>query len=269
MKRYSIVHPLVLSFFSKDLYEDVARNWKGTGFLYLFMLLTICWIPTMTKMAAGFSKFVAKEAPRYLDQVPDITIKDGKVSINEPMPYFIKDPDSGDTFVILDTTGQTTSLEGSKAFLLLTKTKLTVKQNARETRAYDLSGIKNFTLTKERLHDWLDIGRKLLVSVLFPICVLGSYVYRIVQALIYAAIGLIFASSLKAALDYLALLRLSVIAVTPAVILDTLLNLAGKHVPAWGFICLLIAMGYLFLGVKASAATAQPPPTPSPAPPTA
>jgi hypothetical protein len=257
MKRYSIVHPFVLSFFSKRLFQDVARNWRGAGFLYLLLLLAICWIPNTIKAIMSFSHFAAEEAPRFLDQVPNITITNGEVSISEPMPYTIKDPDSGAVIAILDTTGAMPDLEGSEAHVLLTKTKLIFKKNAAETRVYDLSPIASFTLTKERLYGWFDIARKCLGFAFFPICVLGSLVYRIVQALIYAAIGLIFASLLKVRLSYASLLRLSVVAVTPVVILDTLLDLAGQHIPVWGLICFLIAMGYLFFGVKASA-EAQP-----------
>jgi hypothetical protein len=255
MKRFSIVHPFVFSFFSRDLYRDFARNRSGAGFLYLLLLLAICWIPDTIKTAASFSHFTATVAPGFINQVPNITITDGEVSISEPMPYSIKDPDSGAVIAILDTTGAITELEDSGTPVLLTKTKLIFRKSASETRVYDLSPIKSFTLTKERLHGWLHIARKCLMIAFFPICVLGSFVYRIVQALIYAAIGLIFASLLKVRLGYASLLRLSVVAVTPAVILDTLRDLTGYRIPAWGLICFLIAMGYLFFGVKASAET--------------
>jgi hypothetical protein len=29
MKKYSILHPLYLSFYSRDLYQDVRKNWNG------------------------------------------------------------------------------------------------------------------------------------------------------------------------------------------------------------------------------------------------
>jgi hypothetical protein len=184
------------------------------------------------------------------------------------MPYSIKNPDSGAVIAILDTTGVIPDLEDSEAHVLMTKTKLIFKKNSSETRVYDLSPITSFTLKKERLHGWLNIARKCLVFAFFPICVLGSFAYRILQALIYAAIGLIFASLLKVRLGYASLLRLSVVAVTPAVILDTLRDLTGHHIPAWGLICFLIAMGYLFFGIKAGAET-QPATQTDSAPPTA
>src|SRR2546426_3324312 len=44
MRRYGILHPLLLSFFSRSLYRDVGRTWKGIGFLYLLLLLALSWV---------------------------------------------------------------------------------------------------------------------------------------------------------------------------------------------------------------------------------
>ena len=261
MKRYSILHPFVLSFFSKDLYADVAHNWKGAAFLYLGLLLIVCWLPNAIKITSGVSK-LAKQAPQLLDQIPDITITNGEVSVNEPMPLSIKNPKTGETIGIIDTTGQTTSLANTGASFLLTKHSLILKDqpNSASVRIYDLSNVKEFSLTKDRMARWLSLAGTLLPVVVIPFVLIASYVYRLVQALIYAAIGLIFNSVLKAGLKYPALIRLSFIAVTPVVILDTIRDLAGIAIPFWTFICFLIAMAYLFFGVRVSRASQKTPP---------
>jgi hypothetical protein len=260
MKRYSIFHAFVLSFFSRDLYKDVAHHWRGVGFLYLLLLLTICWVPTCIKVGADFSKFANDEAPGVLEQVPNITIANGEVSISEPMPYTIKNPKTDETLAIIDTTGQTT-VESSNVPVLLTKTSLMIRRtNRSESRLYNLSGVQQFSLTKEWLYSWLGLAKTFLPIIVFPFMLLGSYVYRILQALLYAAIGLIFVSVLKAGLTYSALLRLSVIAVTPVLILDTIRSLTGPTIPFWWLICFLIAMGYLYFGVKSSTVQSAVPP---------
>jgi hypothetical protein len=253
MKRYSIVHPFLLSFFSKDLYSDVAHNWKGSAFLYLGLLLIVCWIPNAIKITMGVSKLSA-QAPQLLEQIPDITIAKGEVSVNAPMPLSIKNPKTGETIAIIDTTGQTTSLANTSAGFLLTKHSLILRDrpDSASERVYDLSTVKEFSLTKDRMARWVDLAGTLLPVVIIPVVLVGSYAYRLVQALIYAAIGLIFNSALKAGLKYPALIRLSFIAVTPVVILDTIRDLAGVAIPYWAFICLLIAMAYLFFGVRSS-----------------
>ncbi|MCI0404254.1 MAG: hypothetical protein L0212_12175, partial [Acidobacteria bacterium] len=70
MRKYSILQPLLLSFYSKDLYQDVGQHWRGTGFLYLFLLLALAWIPIALKVHTGFVQWLNENAPAFLLQVP-------------------------------------------------------------------------------------------------------------------------------------------------------------------------------------------------------
>lgn len=257
MKKFSIIHIPVFSFFSKELYRDVGLYWKGVNFSYLLLLLAICWIPMVSKVHIAFSNFVDNEAPAVVEQVPEITITDGEVSIKEPQPYYIKYPENGDILAIIDTTGTIKSLEDPNTICLLTKTNIMWRQSKVETRTIDLSGVKNFVLDSERIMGWLHTAEKFLAIAIYPFALLGSYLYRILQALIYAAIGLLFASWCKVTLSYTALLRLAVVAVTPCVIINTILGLAGIHLPYIGLLYLLVALAYLLFGVKASSQTQE------------
>ena len=255
MKKFSIIHVPVLSFFSKALYADVGLSWKGTGFAYLALLLAACWIPKIVKIHWAASDFINNEAPAVVEQVPEITITNGEVSIEEPQPYYIREPEHDSVLAIIDTTGTIQSLEDANTICLLTRTHLIWRQSNVETRTFDLSKVENFVVDGNRIMGWLHTARHVIVPIVYPFAFLGSYVYRIVQALIYAAIGLLFASLCKVALPYPTLLRLAVVAVTPCIIVGTVLGLAGVHLPYAGLIYLLIALGYLFFGVKAVSET--------------
>ncbi len=258
MKRFSIIHIPPLSFYSKELYSDVAMNWRGINFLYLFLLLTVCWIPIMIKVNNSIGQFVEKEAPPLVQQVPEITITNGVVSINEPQPYYIKKPDSNSVVAIIDTTETIKSLENTGAYCLLTKNAVIIRQSAVETRQYSLSQVKNLVITSDLLTKWLRILKRLAVVVLFPFMVVGSFIYRIIQSLIYAAIGMLFASWCKVSLTYTALLRLATIAVTPCIIINTVFFTAGARLPYAGLIYLLLALCYLYFGVNAASQTIPP-----------
>src|ERR1700674_4152768 len=103
MRRFSIFHPLVLSFFSKPLYRDVGKHWRGTGLLYVFVVLAIVWIPTIIKGQLGISKWVDGDSKEITKQIPAITISKGSVSTDVATPYFIKDPKNGTDIAIIDT----------------------------------------------------------------------------------------------------------------------------------------------------------------------
>lgn len=250
MKKFSIIHIPLLSFYSSELYQDVGFNWKGTGFGYLFLLLVICTIPGMFKVQEGLSNFIDEQAPQFVNQVPKITIENGKVHIDEPQPYYIRVPDSNEIAAIIDTTGQIQSLDDSNAFILLTSTKLLSRQSKTETRTYDLTNVKHFVLEQSTITRWLDIIKKMLAPILYPFVLASSFIFRIIQSLIYAAIGLAFADWCKTKLPYLSLIRLSVVAITPCIIARTVLEYASVRIPLSGLLFFLVAMGFLFCGVK-------------------
>ena len=258
MKKFSIIHIPVLSFFSKDLYRDVGLNWKGLCFAYLLLILAVCWIPAILRINTGFAGFVKNDAPAVVEQIPEITITDGQVSIDEPQPYYIKIPDTNDIIGVVDTTGSIESPQDANAFFLLTKTSIIMKQSNFETRTYDLSQVKSFTVSGDGIIKLLHIIKKFLFIILYPIALLSSYVYRIIQALIFAAIGLLFASMCKVSLSYGALLRLAVVAMTPCMIVKTVFSLVGVYFPCIGLLYIVITLAYLYFAVYTCAQT---PPT--------
>ena len=259
MKRHGLMETPILAFFSKDLYRDVAENWKGIGLPYLLFVLALCWIPFTLSAHIGINRFVEQQGPAVIEQIPTITISQGQVSIAAEVPYFIKDPKKGTPLAILDPGGTIESLDNSTAMLLLTRTKLMFKKDKRETRVYDLSSVKQFTLTREDAQKWLTVVAKWLMIALFPLIVAFSLIYRLLQALLYGWIGSTFAKNLNAPLPYKTLVRLAIVAVTPAILLDTLLDLAHVQSPVWSLVCFGISMGYLLFGIKANVAARQQP----------
>lgn len=239
-----------MSFFSKSLYRDVARNWRGLCFTYLVSLLALCSIPVVLKVQKEFSDFLNREAPQYVKQVPTITISKGRVSIDKPEPYFIRDEKTGTVWAIIDTTGSINALSDSKTVLLLTRTSLIVKRNEKETRTFDLSGFDNLFMDKSAIYGFLDTLEDWIAVLIYPFAVIFSFFYRAVEALIFALIGLLFARTLRASLDYRTLVRLANIAITPVIIVEGIFALLNVRVAYWPLLSLVISLGYLFYAVK-------------------
>jgi hypothetical protein len=189
MKRYSIFHPLILSFFSKSLYRDVGKHWRGTGLLYIFLILAVFWVPTIIKGQLGLSRWVDGDSKEITKQIPAITISKGQVSTDVTTPYFIKDTKTGTDLVVIDPTGTYTSLEKTEAKFLLTKSKLIMSKSATETQTYDLSGVQSFAVDRTKVENWLAAGRRWFIPVLYPLALIFSFVFRAIQMLIYAAIA--------------------------------------------------------------------------------
>ena len=252
MKKYSIFHIPFMAFYSKALYRDIALSWKGVCFGYLILMLALCWIPTMLKFNSVFSFMLDSYARQFVDQIPEVRIINGKASIDAPVPYYIIDPTSHRALVIFDTTGRYTVPEDAGAFALVTEIELIVKKSDHETTRYSFRDIEHFILTRQMIRDFTEMLRKYLALALYPLALLGSFVFRIIQVLIYAAIGLVFASVCKSNRSYDSLIRLSVAAITPGLIIDTILYALDIHLPFAGLWFFLAAMGYLYYGVRAA-----------------
>lgn len=257
-QRFTYIDAIWQSFFSSRLYVDVARRWRGIGFLYLLLIVFLCWIPDLAKMQVGLQHFRSNTAEGLIRQVPPITIKDGEVSVDAEMPYLIKNPETGKVVAIIDTTGQYTSLDNTSAAVLLTQKDLITKQNNAETRVYSLSGIKSFYLDQTRIHRWAYFFLSWLVLIIAPFVILFTFAFRIIQALLYAAIGLAFADSFHVKLTYSAVLRITCVVLTPVIALTTLAGLLPLRIQIpwtvnW-LIHLVIAMAYLAFALKACAA---------------
>lgn len=262
MKRYSILHPLYMSFYSAELYQDVGRNWKGVGLGYLLLAMAILQLPLAVKIHLGFSKWVESDANEVVDKIPQITIRHGEVSTNVETPYFIPVPQdpanrlsqTSKYLAVVDLTGKYKSLEDVNTDMLLTKHSLIVRNRPAEVRTYDLSAVESFSVDSARIHGWLNSSRFFVGPAFYGFVLLFSFLYRVAQVALYAAVGIAFARSMNVALAYPALMRLAAVAVTPAMILNEVVDLTPGHIPMWSLICLAMALGYLYFGIKANAA---------------
>lgn len=138
MQQYNVFQAIFLSFYSKKLYRDVATNWGGKSFAYLFLLVAIVsifFVLTAQKVIThGYHELYAKVSP----QLPVVTISDGKVSTPEQRPYIITDPDTHENIAVIDTTGQYKTIKEANASVLVTETEIMTHPKKDEVRVYQI-----------------------------------------------------------------------------------------------------------------------------------
>jgi hypothetical protein len=251
MRRYGLLHPLWMSFFSKDLYRDVGQHWGNVVFLYLFFLLAVAWLPRMIRFDVEVRDYVRDQAPAIVDQIPRITIRDGIASSEGPQPHCIVDPGKGGCVAIIDTTGSTKEIAGTDTKILLTDKQLIYAPSASETRTYSLAKIKELTIDAASVNRWLQTGARFLAVVAFPFVVLVSFCFRVIQVLLYAVAGLAFSRLQGMNLGFATICRLATVALTPVIIIQTVIDLSGAEAPVPRVVFLAVTLGYLFFGIKA------------------
>jgi hypothetical protein len=249
--RYGRVAGLVLSLFLPAFYRHVARNWGGIGLLYLLLLFTVTWIPALIKIHVGIQKFAQEDFPKFAKDLPEIIIKNGKVSSPVAQPYEIKD-EGGKLIFVLDTTGKINNLDQTNAMFLLTQTKLHQRDEFNNIQIHDLTQFPDFDFTKERLQGWVDAFATWAALGLYPLFMIGSMIRALVLMLLASLAGLIFNAVFNAHVSYGGLLRMAAVGMTLSVYIDMGLGLAGIHVPFWFFIALCLTIAYVGFGTFAS-----------------
>lgn len=261
MRRYGILPASILSFYSRSVYADVARHWRGIGAGYLLALLAIVWIPVVGQMYFQARNVVRHELPKFADQIPAIEFAHGQLRVEGEQPVFLRDPETREVVAIIDTTGQVTSLEGREALVLVTSDKLIARNpSTGRIETNDLSQVPyEFKTSGQDLLQYADKGLT-LVPLYYPLAVTFSFVYRLTLALIGGAVALVIAPLFGARLSYAGGARIAAVAMTPGIVIGTLLGVlpvGGAIAFAWALLGWLVPICYLVFGVKATASRAS------------
>jgi len=252
MRRYGIIHPLYMSFYSKALYQDVARNWKGYGLVYLLSLIALITIPYTLHVQSAISDLLSREAPNIIRQMPAVTITKGKLSIDRPVPYYIRDEKTGEVMIIFDTSGQITSLKGSKAVILVSADKVMVRTGNGEIKTLDLTDIDGFFADRRQLYQWTEALEDSIAPMIYPFVLFFSYLFYLLEAVLFTGLAAGLARYFNTSPGYSTLLRLSVVSLTPSTVTGAVLTLAGVVLPFWWLLSIPVTAAYLYFALRAN-----------------
>lgn len=257
-RRYNFFEALILSFFSKSLYRDVALNWRSGTVGYLFLLLTLCWLAVFAgawlvlnvihqlKVNQSIA-YVLKITP----QIPVIRIINGTVTTPENRPYLIKDPNTQQVLAIIDTSGKYTDLDKGPAQFLLTKNAM-IGSFGHQKKVETLASNLNMQVNPNQAPAAAETFQQYLKwhwLLLFPVFLIFSFLFRLFQAVVYALFGKVFTLMFNVPLTYGQVLRLSLVAITPVIIISTILTLANIEFPYQYLFNFVLAMAYLIYAI--------------------
>ena len=106
---FSYWQALYLAFFSRRLYVDVAKRWRGYGVLYLLLVIAIACIPISARIIYNFNQYFDDQMIAPLKALPVLQIQNGNVVFDKPMPYLVKNK-TGHIVAMIDTTGRITGM---------------------------------------------------------------------------------------------------------------------------------------------------------------
>lgn len=240
---YNVFQALYMSFYSKELYQDVVKNWKGACLLYLLMVVALIWVPKAISLQLTTNQVMSYvDKPDVLTKLPAFTINDGAVSVQGDNPYFF--PSEKMPMAVIDTTGSYASLEGHPTTsLLLTKDRFFYRDK-QQVKDYSVGKIDYFELNQGVARAWIDILESYVGLVAYPAGVVWTYFQRVLYTLLYSLLLWLFASTRKLPISYGAAFRLAVVARTPILIVTTILGLLPISIP---MLSLATIIGTVFL----------------------
>ena len=240
-----------MAFYSKEFYRDVAWEWRGTGFGYLFILVGFVSLMMCVELHQKTQKLPAEVRP-FLEKFPEeLTITKGVISTKESLPYIFNDPDTKEPMVIIDTSQEKPPADLGSVKVFVARTKIAFQKSKYETRVFDLSSIDNLVLTPKKLEQWVETFFKWIAAVLFPFVLAWFYFYRIIQALLFSIATVILLKVFKTQLGYGAALRLTVMAMSAPLLVLELVEIASHRVPRAGTIYFFAVLGLIFLAAHA------------------
>lgn len=251
IRQFNIFHAPLLSFFSKSLYIDVAKNWKGYGIIYLLFLSLIFTTPEIIKFQTQIEEAIDTTAPIIIPQVPTLYIKSGKLSMDIPSPHKIHNTKDNTLFAVIDTANAYKTPQDSKSTLYITDTKFYFKSSPDDYNHIDIKNFEDMTITHEKLYNWVDKFKKVFFYLVFPFFYLFTLLYISTQVIMCSLIMFIFAKKTNPEISFAQIMRIGAIAFTPPVVLNIAHTILGVEFVYGGVIILLFGMGYLYFGFKA------------------
>lgn len=257
MARTNLFLSIPKSLYSGTMYREVAEIWHGRSFLYLFLLLFLCWVVIAcvftVKIHIASYNFAQKLSKSTL---PTVHFKEGVASTKATTPYYIKDAILKKTIIIIDTNNKITKFHESKATILIQKRSISIKDSMGKIEQYFYPKKMTTDIGPKQIQAFIYRGSLWIPPLTFIIILFGgliiSYIYRVIQILIYALIGKLFCAILKRDLYYESLMSLAIISVTPAIIISTTLLVFNISYPFEFLSYFLLSMIYLFFIIKAN-----------------
>jgi hypothetical protein len=256
------------SFFNPKVYVDVAKRWKGLGLSYLLLVIFIFSIPFAIRFILEFNQFFLEKMVQPISALPTLYIQNGKVSLDKPMPYMIKNK-QGQVAAIVDTTGVIKTMDGRypELAILITKDRLFLRlpsssfffttneaQTANNVQVYPFSDKANSVFIGK---EWvktsgiqnLKLFFGLLIYPTMALVAFGAFlVFILAIALMAQFIARLF---FKISISYKQACRLLIVSLTPFMLVFWTLLALGYISGSYTFFLPLIMFSYFCYAVLA------------------
>ncbi len=119
---YRFWQALYMAFYSKRLYVDVAKRWRGLCFFYLLWVIAVAAIPISVRLVVKFNHYVDDQIIAPLNKIPPLEVHNGEISFDKPMPWLVTN-NTGAVIAMIDTRTYGKGMDGTWPELMMLVTK--------------------------------------------------------------------------------------------------------------------------------------------------
>lgn len=246
-------HIPLLAFYSRSLYVLVARTWRGTGLWYLFLVTAFCSLLTTYHVARLMDEIVTRQVYPVVQQLPTLTFTHGTLLPNSAEPIVIKGADGGDPVLVVDTSDNP-RFEQVEAPVWLLKHQARIEQPNGQFKVIDFAPLEQLSLDQAGMQTLVDRTVAVMKPLSYIPIQLSEFLYRALQVMLYALGGIVYAALFKVRLGYKTLLRVTCVAMTPSLLISTILTGLGIYWPVLGILFFVMSQAYLYFAIQAIAA---------------
>lgn len=263
---YNYWKALYMSFYSKRLYVDVGKRWRGIGVLYLLLSIAVFSIPFAIKVSINLNRSFNEQIIEPLMLLPTIYVQNGKVSFDKPMPYLIKNK-KNQVVLVVDTTDKVDKFgpEYPELTILINKEKIYIKiptpQLLSESTPSPNLGVplsqsfnkkSNFAFNGKKIVEENSMfGLKYAsLGLVYPVIAVMFYSMFIVIFLVFAFLGQVFSRIFFSfQISFMQSSRLFMVATTPLLLVLMIVLTVNAIFPGFGFILMALMAFYFSLAV--------------------
>ncbi|MFA5975715.1 MAG: DUF1189 family protein [Elusimicrobiota bacterium] len=252
MKKYYLPEVLWLSFYSKDLYRSVGRIWRARGLAYLVLLVVLITLPVFLQFHRTFNERLETIQSEFSRQLPQITLLKGEIRTPESKPYEIRFGGDTANWILIDPTGKTASLSQTTATILVTQKEVLLRMSPGKTRVFSLSNIEDQTIDRDHMVEWINLIKKWSPVFFYPILFVMEFGVRLLQAALLALAGRFMVRQMGKSLDFLSVLNIALVSLSPALMIQTFLVDTLGGVNSNGLLMFFLSLGYFVFALNAA-----------------
>lgn len=247
----------VLTLFSVKFYRKISAS-KAIGFLYLGYLSLLFSIWLTLFLNARFLP-IADEFVSWLSQsLPKMVLTQQGLQMDIKEPALLSHPQYGPVLFLIPTKDVPDPEDLKQAFLVVTPKNVAYRRS--ERGEYTIQELlpkrtqqtkwQDLTITKETVDQFWGKLKVFIAPTFFSVLLITFYIWKLIVALFYSLIGILLNRFRKNRLSYAAVLNVTLFALTPYILLQSLVwTFPGVRIPHNFLMSLAVTILYLVIGL--------------------